>query len=201
MSVAAKVAPFILVSLVASWSASAFAAPPAHAPAHGWRKQHDPYYVGYTGRHWEHDYGVLSGRCNREAVATVLGGVVGGVIGSRVSERENRTVATIIGAAAGALIGNRIGRELDEADRSCLGHALEVGRSGQAVVWTNEATRVRYEMAPGADRQRDGAACRAFTLLAIAGEKQSSRSGVACQSEPGLWKVVESVGARRATSP
>ena len=196
MPIASKLAPFILLSLVATWAASALADPPAHAPAHGWRKKHDPYYVGYTGKQWEEDYGVLSGSCNREAVATVLGGVVGGVIGSRVSRPEDRTVATIIGAAAGALIGNRIGRDLDEADRSCLGHALEVGRTGQTVVWTNELTRVRYEIAPGNDRQRDGAACRAFTLLAIAGEKKSSRSGVACQSQPGLWKVVESVGAR-----
>jgi len=33
----------------------ALADPPDHAPAHGWRKKHDPAYVGYTGREWERD--------------------------------------------------------------------------------------------------------------------------------------------------
>jgi len=46
--------------------AAVMADPPAHAPAHGWRKKHDPYYVGYTGRQWADDYGVRSGRCDRD---------------------------------------------------------------------------------------------------------------------------------------
>jgi surface antigen len=189
MSVVAKAAPFILLLLVGAWCVEALADPPPHAPAHGWRKKHDPYYVGYTGRHWEHDYDILSGRCNREAVATVLGSVVGAVVGSRTAEPEDRTVATIIGAAAGALIGNWIGRKLDDADRGCIGHVLEVGKSGQRVLWTNESTGVRYELVPGADRERDGAACREFTLAAVAGEERSSRRGVACQSQPGVWEI------------
>ncbi|MEZ5628509.1 MAG: hypothetical protein R3E34_13455 [Rhodocyclaceae bacterium] len=52
--------------------------PPAHAPAHGWRKKHDPDYIGYTGRKWERDYGILDGRCSTEAVGAVVGGVIGG---------------------------------------------------------------------------------------------------------------------------
>ena len=34
----------------------ALSQPPPHAPAHGWRKKNDPYYVGYTGRQWERDF-------------------------------------------------------------------------------------------------------------------------------------------------
>jgi hypothetical protein len=41
---------------------SAHADPPSWAPAHGWRKKHDPDYVGYTGKKWPDDYGVVSGR-------------------------------------------------------------------------------------------------------------------------------------------
>lgn len=191
MHIAAKAcASFVLVLLAGALAAPAFADPPAHAPAHGWRKKHDPYYVGFSGRRWEQDYEVRSGRCNREAVATVLGGAIGGAIASRVAEPENRTVATIIGAAAGALIGNRIGRELDEADRGCFGHALEVGDAGRVVSWTNESTGVRYAMTPGAERDRSGAACREFTLRAVTGGSSSSRHGLACQSEPGVWEVV-----------
>jgi surface antigen len=189
MSTAPKGATLILLLLVGAWSGTAVADPPGHAPAHGWRKQHDPFYVGYSGRHWEHDFEILSGHCNREAVATVLGGVIGAVVGSRVAERENRTVATIIGAAAGALIGNRIGHKLDEADRSCVGHSLEVGKTGQRIMWANESSGVNYEMVLGADREREGAACREFTLVADADAQKSSRRSIACQSQPGVWQI------------
>jgi len=191
MTIAPKVASFVLLLLVGGWFTTVLADPPPHAPAHGWRKKHDPYYVGFSGKQWERDYEILSGRCNREAIATVLGGVTGAVIGSRTSTAENRTVATIVGAAAGALIGKWIGRQLDEADRSCVGHALEVGKSGQRVIWSNDSTGVRYEIVPGVDRERNGAACREFALLATSGAEKSSRQGVACQSQPGVWEIVE----------
>jgi surface antigen len=183
-------ARFIVLLLLAAWGGSAFADPPAHAPAHGWRKKHGSHYVGRTGVEWENDYDISSGRCNRDAIGAVVGGVVGGAIANRVGD-EHRTVATIIGVAAGALIGHRIGRELDERDRGCFGHALEIGELGRTVVWTNESTGVRYEMAPGADRQRDGVACREFTLAAVAGTERSSQRGLACQAQPGVWQVVQ----------
>jgi len=192
-----RLAQFFLLLLVAGWLTEALADPPRHAPAHGWRKKHDPYYVGYTGYHWDRDYGILSGRCNREEVGTVLGGVVGGVIGNKVGDRDNRAVATIIGAAVGALIGNRIGRELDEGDKGCFGHALEVGQAGQPVRWTNESTYVRYEMIPG-DRSSDsGDGCREFELRASGGDGSSYRSGVACRTDDGIWEVSS---ARRMAS-
>ena len=43
---------------------TAIADPPAHAPAHGWRAKNDPYYVGYTGRHWTDDYGIRGEHCD-----------------------------------------------------------------------------------------------------------------------------------------
>lgn len=184
-----KTALFLAIVFVGAWTAEILAAPPAHAPAHGWRKKHDPYYVGYTGTKWERDYDIHLGRCNREAVGAVLGGVLGGVIGSRVGEGDNRTVATIIGAAAGALIGAKIGRELDEGDRACIGHALEIGVDGRRVTWENPATRVRYELVPAAGGKRGGSACRDFTLVALAGSQQSSRRATACQSAPGVWQI------------
>ena len=74
-----------LAALATVLALPAMADPPPHAPAHGWRKKHDPYYVGYTGRHWNDDYGVRSGRCDRDRVGTALGAVVGGAIGAAVS--------------------------------------------------------------------------------------------------------------------
>jgi surface antigen len=191
MSNSRKSTAVALLLVAAAWSVSTLADPPRHAPAHGWRRHHDQDYVGYTGEHWDNDYEISSGRCNRQAIATAVGGVVGGVIASQVAKPENRVVATLIGAAAGALIGHKVGHELDEADRGCFGHALEIGRSGQRVVWTNETTRVRYELSPGRDRRRNGAACREFTLVTFAGGRSSSQVGLACRSQVGAWEVVQ----------
>jgi surface antigen len=179
----------ILTSFIA-WAAPAFAQPPAHAPAHGWRRKNDPNYVGYTGNKWERDFDISSGSCNRQEIATVIGGIAGGVIANRVAD-ENKRVATIIGVIAGAAIGNRIGRELDEADRGCFGHSLEIAQPGQRVTWTNESLGVRYEMSPGTASPRHGSACRQYTLVTVAGRERASHTGVACQSQPGVWQAVK----------
>jgi surface antigen len=181
-------AALLMVSSLAVWAGPALADPPAHAPAHGWRKKNDPHYIGYTGQQWERDFDISSGSCNRQEIATVIGGIAGGVIANRVAD-EHRTVATIIGVIAGAAIGNRIGRELDEADRGCFGHALEIAQAGQRVRWSNEAAGLRYEMSPGAARQQNGAACREYRLVTISGRERSSQTGIACEAQPGVWQV------------
>ena len=178
------------IALMCVVSLEAVADPPAHAPAHGWRKKHDPSYVGYTGTRWERDYDVSSGHCNREEVGAVLGGVAGGVVGSKVASADNRVVGIIIGAAAGALIGAKIGRELDDGDRGCFGHSLEIVRPGERVTWENRATGVRYALVPGPARSEGPSACRDFVLEATASTGQSKRSGRACQQSPGVWKVM-----------
>src|SRR5258707_819066 len=76
--------------------------PPPWAPAHGWRKKNDPNYVGYTGRKWEKDYGVVEGHCNTQAIGAVLGGVVGGAVGSRASSCSRRAMWRCSSAAISA---------------------------------------------------------------------------------------------------
>jgi len=179
-----------VIALATLWSVDALADPPPHAPAHGWRKKHDPYYVGYTGTQWERDYEVTSGHCNREQVGAVLGGVAGGVVGSKVASPDNRLVGIIIGAAAGALIGAKIGRELDDGDRGCFGHSLEIARPGARVTWENPRTGVRYALVPGEGRKDGATSCRDFVLEAVAQTGQVKRSGRACQESPGVWKIM-----------
>jgi len=188
----------LIVSSLATCAGTAFADPPAHAPAHGWRRHHDPSYVGYTGVAWERDYEVSSGRCNREEIATVVGGIVGGVIANRVAD-EHPAVGTIVGVIAGATIGNHIGKELDEADRGCVGHTLEIAHPGQRVAWTNAASGLSYEMSPGAGSTRNGAQCREYTLVTIAGRDRSSQKGLACQSQPGVWEAAPTMTASAPT--
>lgn len=177
----------LLVSAFSVWAGPAFADPPAHAPAHGWRKKNDPTYVGYSGKQWTNDYDISSGKCNREEIATVIGAIAGGAIAHRVAD-EHEVVATIVGVIAGAVIGNKIGRELDEADRGCFGHALEIAQPGQRITWTNETNGVRYEMSPGANRPRGSTPCREYTLVTVAGRDRSSQTGLACQSQAGVWQ-------------
>jgi surface antigen len=182
------VTALISAAVIGAFASAALADPPSHAPAHGWRKKHDPYYRGYSGVQWEEDYEVSKGRCNREAIATVVGGVVGGAIANRVGD-EHPVVATVIGAALGALIGNKIGEKLDEADKGCVGHALEIAKPGQVVTWTNAATGVRYEMTPRADRSQNGTVCREFKLNAATKAEKSATSGLACKSRAGVWQI------------
>ena len=116
-------------------------------PAHGWRKMNDPSYVGYTGKKWDHDYGVIKGRCNTAAVGAVLGGAIGGAVGSR-ADKDQRPTAVVLGTVIGAVIGAKIGHEIDESDRACMGHSLELAGVKTTVVWKNETTGVTYRLTP-----------------------------------------------------
>lgn len=167
-----------------------WADPPDHAKAHGWRKKNDPHYVGYTGRNWERDYGVVAGSCNRKEIGTVVGAVVGGAIGSQVGDGNGRTVAIILGSVLGAVVGREIGRDLDEGDRACVGHALELAKSGQPVRWLNEQTKVNYVLTPLAAIAGDSKDCRRFAIKATHGGKSKTSKGRACRGSEGNWKMV-----------
>jgi surface antigen len=161
----------------------ALAAPPAHAPAHGYRNKVAKH-RGYTGVEWEQDFGVTGGRCNTDAVLTVLGAATGAVIGNRTASAENRTLATIAGAVIGGVIGNEIGEALDQGDRGCMGHSLEVGRLGQAVSWTNPRTRVAHELTPVRDLP---GGCRQFSYRAGKQAKPQTLRG--CRNSEAAWVI------------
>lgn len=166
----------------------ALADPPSHAPAHGWRKKHDPYYLGYTGREWEHDYGIIGGRCDREAIGAVVGGVIGGAIGSQVGDGSGRAVAIVLGTVIGAVIGREIGRDLDDSDRACVGHALELAKDGQGVRWLNEKSGVTYVVKPiggGSNSET----CRNFELQASLDGKVQTQQRRACRTGDGTWQM------------
>jgi surface antigen len=171
------------------------AAPPPWAPAHGYRnkgKGNGPqtkFYVGYSGREYERDYDIVRGRCNREKVGAVIGAVVGGAIAHDAASRDNRVIATILGAAAGALVGAAIGKRMDERDRACWGHALELGTTARKIYWINEANGVRYEVTPGNGSREAGRVCREYALLEISGSDRLNSSGTACQVAPGEWQL------------
>lgn len=168
-------------------STPALSDPPDHAKAYGWRKKHDPRYVGYTGREWERDYGVREGSCNRKEIGTVVGAVAGGAIGSQIGDGTGRTIAIIAGAVLGGLVGREIGEDLDEADRGCFGHALELAEPGRPVHWINDRTHVDYVLTPlGSDDSKN---CRKFKLKAKSGKKSKTSEGRACRDGDGIWRM------------
>lgn len=172
----------LTAALLFGFAADTLAAPPPWAPAHGWRAQNDPGYEGYHGRsveRWEHDFGVMDGRCNRDAIGAAIGGGAGAVIGHRVGGGD--PVAILIGAAGGAILGGIIGRQMDRNDQACMGHALELAGTGQTVHWLN-AHDQRVQLTPR--RNRDSG-CRDFEMT-IDGRRQT---GTACPSAPGHWEI------------
>jgi surface antigen len=166
----------------------ALATPPPWAPAHGWRKKNDPTYSGYSGKSWDHDYGVRAGSCNRAEIGAVMGGIAGGVAGSQVGKGDGRTVAIVVGTVIGAAIGAEIGRRMDETDRSCAGHALELAGQGQRVSWANPTTGVSYQLTPlRQDVDQDG--CRAFKLIATGAFGLTEGRTTACAGDDGVWRL------------
>jgi surface antigen len=178
----------ILVLIVSACiAAPVVAQPPPHAKAHGWRKKNDPNYVGYTGKKWEKDYGIIDGHCDAKTVGAVVGAVIGGAVGARTGDRETRPVAIVVGAALGALIGARIGKAIDETDRACMGHALELAGQSKSVRWKNDATGVTYLLTPTRDLGDRKNPCREFTLLVESGARKETLKDTACRRGAGDW--------------
>jgi surface antigen len=181
-----------LAALAAALTLPALADPPSHAPAHGWRKKNDPYYVGYTGRQWNDDFGVRSGHCDRDRVGTALGAVVGGAIGAAVSDGDDPLIAVLVGATIGAVIGREIGDEMDDRDRACLGHSLELLEDGRRVIWDGARPGLTYTLAPDGRFERESRVCRSFSLLRQSDGRQLTKRGSACRFGEGDWRMVKS---------
>lgn len=168
--------------------------PPPWAPAHGWRRKQGEQYVGYAGTRWDRDYGIIAGRCDRQAIGAAAGAVLGGAIGAQVGHGDNRAVATVLGAVIGSVIGARVAADIDAGDRACMGHALELGANNATVYWSNPVTRVDYVLTPLGGYKQDGRVCREFALRATAGRERDSGRAFACQMRDGTWQMARKEG-------
>lgn len=196
--------------LLAGSAATAWSDPPDWAPAHGRRdkferdrdddrrddrRRHDKrryerrIAVGPTGTRWPGDYGVIVGQCNRAEIGAVLGATVGGAVGSRVGEGNGRVVATIIGAVVGGVLGAQVGRSMDEEDRACIGHALELTSNGRPVRWENEQSGARYLLTPLGEDTGAGMPCRQFALEVQLNGRTDVSDQWACRDDQGRWSV------------
>lgn len=165
-------------------------------------------YAGYGGTRWSTDYGIGAGRCDRDAIALSSGANAGEAPKTLVQRHEenlkNRTVG-IIGATQGSglLLSTRtLGGRLDDRDRHCLGHVLELGTVGREVTWINPGTRQAHvavvnEYTPTAripSGTRPGAneRCRVLIVTSTAvgvAARGPSQTLLACQANPGVWSI------------
>ncbi len=178
-----------------------YADPPPWAPAHGWRKKHDPNYVGYTGKKWDKDYGVVQGTCNRQAAgaasgatATAAGAAIGGAAGAQVGGGEGRQIAILVGTVIGAVIGSKIDAKLGidpaSADRACIGQSLELSGDKRRVSWDAPDSGAKYLLTPVSGFEKNGQKCRNYTLKVTRGEKTDNIKGAACRADDGTWRAV-----------
>ena len=164
--------------------------PPGHAPAHGYYKKNDDdhdrkkyrkakHHQGKSGAVYVSDYGISTGRCNRDEIGAVIGGVTGAVIGGQVAGRDDRVVGMVVGGVLGAVLGHAIGDSMDDRDRACMGHALELGRPGVPVAWRHDGSD--YHFTPRGET-RDG--CRYATMVV---DGRSPHEVLACPAGRGEW--------------
>lgn len=143
-------------------------------------------YRGYGGDDWSNDYGVVrQGRCNTDSGLTVFGAIAGGIIGNSTATPANRGVATVFGAIAGGILGNAIGSAIDDGDRACIGHSLELVPIGRPVRWRNPHSRIGWLMTPVRDVSRN---CREFELVREYGGRYGHERVIACRRERGDWE-------------
>jgi surface antigen len=77
---------------------------------------------------------------------------------------------------------------MDEGDRGCMGHSLELARDGRPVGWVNSQSGRRYVVTPVGPWREGGPTCRLFKLRIAAQGRVSNETGRACRSGDGVWQ-------------
>jgi surface antigen len=189
------------------------AGPPDWAPAHGYRHKHkrkhkhkhkhrhddyryDAYnydaYPSYSNSYAYNPLGDIgSGRCNRDAIGTLLGAATGRLLGSQIGDGTGQMAAVGAGVFLGAILGGSIGRQMDQVDQSCVGQVLEYAPDNQAVAWQNPNTDAYYTTtATNTYEQTDGRYCREYQTTATVGGRVQNMYGTACRQPDGAWEIV-----------
>jgi len=164
--------------------------PPPWAPAHGYRAKQKGKHKKQYADAYVAPYDLDLGRCNRDLLGAVLGGVGGAAAGSTIGKGDGRTAAIVGGAILGVLVGGSIGRAMDDLDQHCIGQALEHAPDGRSIVWNNAQSQAQYTVAPVRTVQiADGRYCREYTTTAVVAGKTEQTYGRACRQPDGSWEI------------
>ena len=174
---------------VAVWSAPVSADPPPWAPAWGYRakgKHKNKFRKGYVA-----PFSIGLGNCNRDLLGGLMGAAAGGFLGSKIGDGKGQLAAVAGGTLLGFLVGGSIGRSMDEADRGCVGQALEHAPDGQSVRWNNPQNGATYQVVPSRTIQAsDGRYCREYTATSVINGRQQQTYGKACRQPDGSWRLM-----------
>ncbi len=174
---------------VAVWSAPVSADPPPWAPAWGYRakgKHKNKFKKGYVA-----PFDIGLGRCNRDLLGGLMGAAAGGFLGSKVGDGKGQLAAVAGGTLLGFLVGGGIGRSMGEADRGCVGQALEHAPDGQSIRWNNPQNGATYQVVPSQTIQAsDGRYCREYTATAVINGRTQNTYGKACRQPDGSWRLM-----------
>ena len=130
----------------------------------------------------------------KETGGTLIGAGLGGLAGSQIGHGSGNLAATGAGVLLGALLGSSAGKSLDRADRMyaerSTNTALEAGRSGQPVAWTNPDNGHSGTIIPQpAYQSNTGQYCREYQQTVQVGGERQQAYGTACRQPDGSWKV------------
>jgi len=131
----------------------------------------------------------------KEGGGALIGAGLGGLAGSQIGSGSGKLAATGAGVLLGALLGSQAGKSLDRADRlyaeRSTHSALETGRSGQPVAWSNPDSGHSGTIIPQpAYQNTTGQYCREYQQTVNVGGQQQQAYGTACRQPDGTWKVV-----------
>lgn len=165
-----KVSKFALAFLIWVFSSTS-AAPPAHAPAHGYRNK-----TGTAAQPFDI-------RCNARSKSA------GDHIGDSIKEGLGGTLGNIAGAAGGALIDDMLDNQDDRWNTSCADNILDKLNQGTPVRWYDADADQYYYFQPGKTfKNKQGQACREFT--SYVGQDATSKGVLqsACNVSADHWK-------------
>ena len=200
-------AAFAALALCITITAEAFATPPAHAPAHGYReKQGHKHYNKKAYKYFKHNYydrgnyhipllgslPMVHIDCtNAPIMGTILGGAAGGLIGNQFGKGDGKTAATIGGAILGGIFGNQIGIDYATYDHRCANQIFEYAKTGTQVGWQHPNNGYAYSIAPTRTYEEAGRYCREYQALAQIGRKVQETYGKACRQPDGNWQIIK----------
>ena len=136
---------------------------------------HAKNFIGYTGKGWVSDFGVLRGQCDAKGVQ---GEALKGTLVQQMAHVQS-------GPAFQSIFPQSTLVDALAVDSHCFGHTMELVPSGQAVRWLNPVNGVGVYLSPGAKTDT----CRTYLGVTIVnGEKKKFR-GEVCSPSKGLWQV------------
>jgi len=127
--------------------------------------------------------------CHRgnAATGTIFGALAGGLIGGGLSHGNGGAV--VGGAILGGLLGNTISRDIDCDDQPVAFRVYADGLNGPIGVRSEwHHGRAYGYFTPTREFRRGGQVCREFTETSWRGDRNFTRTGVACHDVGGNWR-------------